>query len=53
MTNYLYCEYMAGKQNPQIMKKAQKRLDQWKALLPNLGGEPHKRRLLRLEKALR
>ena len=52
MTNYIYCLYMDGKSNPQAKVLGQKYVNQWKALHPELGGEPHKRRLNKLERAL-
>lgn len=50
--NFLYCQYMLGQTDPQQKESAKKLVTQWHALDPDLGGDPHKRRLLQLEQAL-
>ena len=52
MTNFVFCQYMAGKDKPQIRQAALRLIANWKALHPNLGGEPFSRRIKMFERAL-
>ena len=52
MTGFLYCQYMEGKSNPQMKKAALRLIANWKAVLPDLGGDPFKRRIKMFERAL-
>ncbi|MBI4879627.1 MAG: hypothetical protein HY812_08220 [Planctomycetes bacterium] len=52
MSNFLYCQYMLSKTDPQQKAAALKLINNWKALHPKLGGEPFDRRIKRLERAL-
>ena len=52
MTGFLYCQYMEGKTNPQAKKAALRMIANWKAVLPELGGDPFNRRIKMFERAL-
>jgi len=52
MTNFVYCQYMLGKTNPQAKAGAIRLIANWKAVHPKLGGDPFDRRIKMLDRAL-
>lgn len=52
LVNSLYCYYLTSKTDPRVKDEALNLLKNWKTINPDLGGEPYRRRLIRLERAL-
>lgn len=52
MTNYLYCQYMLSKTDPQQKRAANGLISNWEALHPDLGGDPWRRLIRKLKRAL-
>ncbi|MFG0315626.1 MAG: hypothetical protein ACF8XB_00030, partial [Planctomycetota bacterium JB042] len=53
VANYLFCNHMAAKQNPQMKDAGLKLIENYKALYPDLGGGSWKRKIEKLERAFR
>lgn len=51
VANYLYCNHMAAKQNPQLKAAGLKLIANYKALHPDLGGGLYKRTIDKLERS--
>ena len=52
IVNYLFCNYMAAKSEPQLKQAGLKLIDNYKALHPTLGGPDNKRKIQKLEQLL-